>query len=55
MLEEVRNKKAAAAERGTKNATENGVSLPEGAGQATRDTERCKDETALKPAAKISR
>lgn len=39
-----------AAEQGTKNTTGNSVFLPEGAGQATRDTACCKANTSLKRA-----
>lgn len=44
-------KRKTAAEQATKNTTENSMFLPEGAGQATRDTECYKAETSLKQAA----
>lgn len=39
------------AEQGTKNTTGNSVFLPEGTGQATRDTACCKANTSLNIAA----
>lgn len=43
-------KRKIAAERGTQNTTKNSMFLPEGAGQATRDTECHEAETSLKQA-----